>query len=238
MEHLYQMLGSISQSLRLPAICALCKQLYRGPEAVCEDCIASFDRTDHACQYCAHPLPDADFSVCGNCIKKKNYFDKAYIAYRYEDPLRSLLHQFKYEEKLYLSSFFARLIQDALDLNDEKPDYLIPMPMHPTRLKERGFNQAVVLTQLLSKKLKIPYLLNHCRKLKNTVPQASLKLEERQKNLRHAFEVKRSELEHVAIIDDLLTTGSTANELAKKLKDAGVKRVDVWCCARAARDVA
>lgn len=104
--------------------------------------------------------------------------------------------------------------------------------MHPKRLKLRGFNQAAVLTQTLSKKLQIPYDLTSCQKIINTAPQASLDGEQRQKNLRHAFKVTQIPYEHVALIDDLLTTGCTANELARTLKKSGVRQVDIWCCAR------
>ena len=104
--------------------------------------------------------------------------------------------------------------------------------MHPKRLKQRGFNQAAILTKLLARKLNIPYDLTSCQKIINTEPQASLDGEQRQKNLRKAFRCKPLPYEHVTLIDDLLTTGCTANELALTLKKTGVKRVDIWCCAR------
>ncbi len=230
---MHQTLVSITQRLSLPAICALCKQYYRGAEAVCHECIALFQRIESACCYCAYPLPDNDFPVCGHCSKEKPVFDQALIAYRYEEPLRGLIHQFKYHQNLYLASLFTRLIQDAVNTNQTLPQCLIPVPLHPKRMKERGFNQAAVLTRQLARRLHIPYKINACQKIKNTSPQVSLDYKQRKANLKHAFRAKPLKMRHVALIDDLLTTGSTANELAKTLKLAGVERVDVWCCARA-----
>jgi ComF family protein len=185
-----------------------------------------------ACQYCAHPLPEAHYLVCGQCIKNPPHFDKALIAYIFEEPLRSLLHHFKYHNGLYLSSFLSQLMLNALTDQTEKPQCLIPVPLHPKRLKHRGFNQAAILTKLLARQLKLPFDLTSCQKLINTAPQASLNSEQRQKNLRKAFHCNPLPYEHVTVIDDLLTTGCTANEIALTLKKAGVKRVDIWCCAR------
>ena len=104
--------------------------------------------------------------------------------------------------------------------------------MHPKRLKQRGFNQAAILAKSLAYKLQIPYDLTSCKKIVNTAPQASMDGEQRQKNVRKAFHCNPLPYEHVMLIDDLLTTGCTANELALTLKKSGVKRVDIWCCAR------
>lgn len=107
--------------------------------------------------------------------------------------------------------------------------------MHPVRLKERGFNQAVVLSKLLSKQLHIPYDIYCCKKVKNTANQAHLKKEERRKNLKASFRVSPIAYQHVLVVDDLLTTGSTANEVSFQLKQAGVQHVDIVCLARTVR---
>ncbi|WP_370530105.1 ComF family protein [Legionella sp. PC997] len=226
-----QKIWSLTQSLRLYSICALCNQFHNCKMAVCNACIELLTRLGPACHYCAYPLPDTHLLVCGRCIKKTPYFDRTIIHYIFEEPLRSLLHQFKYHNGLYLGSFLSHLIVNSLG-HETKPQCLIPVPMHPQRIKARGFNHAAVLVRLLAKKLQLPYDLTSCQKIINTEPQASLDGEHRQRNLRHAFKTKKLPWHHVAIIDDLLTTGSTANELALTLKKSGVKLVDVWCCAR------
>ena len=225
-------IASISQRLRLPAICSLCNQYHPGHHAICTACQDHFRLIGPACYHCALPLPASDFLVCGHCCKEKPAVDQVIAPYAFEEPLRTLLHEFKYQEGLYLGSFLTSLISQALPMTATETECLIPVPMHPKRLRQRGFNQAAELTKKLSRSLTIPYELNHCKKQINTTPQARLNKKERQKNLNQAFHAEPLPYQHITLIDDLLTTGSTVNELARVLKNQGVKRVDVWCCAR------
>lgn len=227
-----QKLLSITQTLRLPSICTLCNQLHKNSFAICSACVEYIKPLGFACRSCAYPLPDEGYMLCGQCIKQPPAFDNALVHYIFEEPLRSLLHQFKYYNGLYLTSFLGQLMLQAAQEQMLTAECLIPVPMHPRRLKQRGFNQAVVLTKFLARKLSLPYDLTRCQKIINTAPQASLNSEQRKKNLRNAFRVTALPYQHVVLIDDLLTTGSTANELARSIKNTGVKRVDVWCCAR------
>lgn len=225
-------IASITQMLRLPAICGLCNQYHPGPLAICAQCTALLKPLGPACQYCALPLPDATFLTCGHCCRKKPYVDKVITAYCFEEPLRTLLHEFKYRKGLYLSTFLTSLMLHALPQGKYVTEHLIPVPMHPQRLRQRGFNQAAELAKQLSHRLKLPYDLSYCRKIVNTASQAGLNAQARRKNLRHAFQAKSGNDQHVTLVDDLLTTGSTANELARVLKNQGVQQVDLWCCAR------
>lgn len=225
-------IASIAQRLRLPAICVLCNQYHQDRIAICLPCLQLLSPIGPACYHCALPLPDKDFPVCGHCCKKKPHFDQAIAAYHFEEPLRTLLHEFKYHEGLYLCSFLATLITTAIPPEALKTQCLLPVPLHRKRLQQRGFNQAAELVKQLGRQLKIPYDLSHCKKIINTAPQAGLNAAQRQRNLRHAFTVQPLPYQHVTLVDDLLTTGSTVNELAKILKQQGVNRVDVWCCAR------
>lgn len=227
-----QKIWSLTQKLRLSSICALCNQFHDSKIAVCSHCIELMPLLGPSCHYCAYPLPDMHYLICGQCIKKKPYFDRTIVNYTFEEPLRSLLHHFKYRNELYLGTFLSCLILKSVQTHTNLPQCLIPIPMHPQRIKLRGFNQAAILARLLAKKLQLPYDLSSCQKILNTMPQASLDSKQRQKNLRHAFRTKKIPYQHVALIDDLLTTGYTANELALTLKKSGVKQVDVWCCAR------
>ena len=229
---------SIAQSIRLPSICVLCNQFNQGSNSICNYCIDLLPTLGPSCTHCAQPLFQEDYLICGHCIKNPPYFDRALVKYPFEEPLRTLLHRFKYHNALYLGSFLSQLILNAWNAGINKPQSssqpqcLIPVPMHPKKLKLRGFNQSVLLAQFLAKKLKIPYDFRSCEKIVNTKAQASLDGEQRQKNLKGAFRIDPLPYEHIAIVDDLLTTGSTANELARTLKNSGVKQVDIWCCAR------
>lgn len=227
---------SISHTFRLPSVCTLCHQRHRGPHAVCFECQQHFTLIGPACYHCALPLPNQSFLVCGHCCKSKPYLDQVIAPYHFKEPLRSLLHEFKYSEGLYLSSFLANIITQLLNKEVLMTECLIPVPLHTKRLRNRGFNQAAELTKQLSRSLKLPYHLTICSKKINTPPQASLAAAQRRKNLSHAFKSKPIPYQHVTLIDDLLTTGSTLNELAKVLKNQGVQRVDAWCCARVVLD--
>ncbi len=229
----HQKIAIVTQQLRLPAVCNLCSQYHSGLFAICENCQGFLKPIREGCNYCARPLIASNFSICGHCIKKKPAFDGAYIAYHFEEPLRSLLHEFKYKEALYLRSFLARLMLDALKGQPLETECLIPVPLHPRRLQQRGFNQAGELAKLLGSHLNIPCELNICKKIIHTLPQAQLDKQQRHHNLHEAFQIKPTSYQRVTLVDDLLTTGNTLNALAKALKKQGVPVVTIWCCARA-----
>lgn len=226
-------LASISQMFHLPSVCVVCRQYHREASAVCRECIPLLKQIGPACHYCAQPLPDSNFLICGRCTKSKPAFDQTLTLYRFEEPLRTLLHDYKYNGALFLRHFLAQLILDALPPTALQTQCLVPVPLHPKRLQQRGFNQAAEFAKLLAKRLNLPCELLLCQKIFNTASQMSLDGKTRRRNLRHAFEVQTSHYEHITLIDDLFTTGSTVNEIAKLFKQKGVKKVDVWCCARA-----
>ncbi|MDI9819092.1 ComF family protein [Tatlockia sp. PL877] len=233
---MHQKIISITQMLRLPSVCVLCNQYHHQPYAVCQACCEFFKAIGPACRYCAFPLPDENFLVCGQCSRLKPAFDRTFVAYRFEEPLRNLLHEYKYHGGLYLRNFLVKLMLDAIANTPITTQCLIPVPLHPKRLKQRGFNQAAEFSKLLAKHLNVPCALTICKKIRHTQPQVNLSGKERKQNLHHAFQVKATAYQHVTLVDDLLTTGSTVNELASLLKKQGVSQVDVWCCARAAGD--
>ncbi len=217
---------------RPPKICILCTQYFHGTDAVCSACHEFLIPNRYACTCCALPLPASQFLTCGICIQKKPYFDNTFAPYLFEEPLRTLLHEFKYHQGLYLTSFLANLILNNLPASARNTECLIPVPLHTHRLSKRGFNQAGELSKYMSNRLGIPYSLSHCEKKIHTEPQAGLNGHQRRRNLHNAFRTKRIDYKHITLIDDLLTTGSTTNELAKTFKTQGVETVDVWCCAR------
>lgn len=228
-----QKLSSISHYFRLPVICALCSQFHKNTMAVCQDCLALFKPIDQACRRCAYPLFDATSLLCGQCIKTPPAIDEAMTTYLFEEPLRRIIHQFKYHQGLYLASFLCQLMVMAWEKHPIPIQCLMPIPMHPKKFRQRGFNQAAVLTRLIARRLQVPYCLTSGIKTINTPAQASLDGVKRRKNLENAFAFRAIPYPHVTLIDDLLTTGSTANAVAHVLKKQGVKKVDIWCCARA-----
>lgn len=222
---MFKGLRSIAYSFP-PAICLLCRRAYQRGHAVCQPCLNQFPKLQNPCPQCGMPNTHG---LCGQCIKQKPQTDGLWVAYPFIEPIRTLIHQFKYQKGLYLSKLLSELICHS---HPPRPDCLIPIPMHPKRLHQRGFNQACLLSQQLSKRLKLPCDFVHCQKIKDTAPQAGLSLNTRKKNLDNCFSTQALQYDYVALVDDVYTSGATANALAKALKKSGVKRVDVWCVAR------
>jgi ComF family protein len=137
---------------------------------------------------------------------------------------------------LAVAETLGGLLEDAVPQND-LPDLLLPMPLHPQRLQERGFNQAAEIARHLGRRLAIPCDNNACRRIRPTPPQAGLSLRERLRNLRGAFDCSHDlSGRSVALVDDVMTTGASLNALAGAVKQAGAERVDCWVIARARRD--
>ncbi len=176
--------------------------------------------------------PTAGDAVCGACLKHPPAFERTLAAFSYAFPVNALLHAYKYGGELTLLDLLseplaARAIEHAL------PDLLIPMPLHPARLKERGFNQAREIAAALSRRLAVPLAAQACRRLRDTPPQASLKLKERAANLRGAFVCDLPmHGKHVALIDDVMTSGASLDALAQAVRRQGAAGVAAWVVAR------
>jgi len=187
---------------------------------------------EHCCTVCLRPVTIGKNNRCGQCIANPPYFTRTIAALRYAFPVDQMTHALKYQTNLTIAPVFAhKLIHKIADT--PRPDLLIPMPLHPTRLKERGFNQALEISRHLSKQVRIPLILQGFKRIKATKPQASLPWKERQKNMRKAF-LCHLDLtgKHVAIVDDVMTTGATLNELSKIIKQKGAVEISNWVVAR------
>ncbi len=178
------------------------------------------------CPICSLPTIGG---VCGKCLKHPPSFDHTVAAFAYAFPVDKLIQAVKFSGQLTLVNQLA----DALVTKIEKPvDAIVAMPLHPLRLKERAFNQSQLLAQRIRKRLNIP-LLNCCQRTRNTAPQSSLAWNERDKNIRQAFACSEDlSGKHIAIVDDVMTTGASIDELANTLKQAGAREVTAWIVAR------
>lgn len=224
----------ISRKLTLPSICPLCSQYHNDPDTICNFCSNFFSKIQSKCYKCALPLvTNHSQELCGRCLSNEVHFDKVLVNYIYEEPLKSLIQQFKYKNAIYLKNFLVKLMLDNPEIQSLKTQCLMPIPIHTAKHKERGFNQSALLAFALAKELKLNVASKYCKKITNTFPQAHLKLKDRVKNLKNSFAVKKIPYNNVTLIDDLITTGTTANEIARKLKANGVETVNVWCIARA-----
>lgn len=222
----------------IPKQCLLCLSVTHNNHQICSDCEADLTQNTHHCLICAAPLPmmqtDNMPLVCGQCQIKPPYFQTSFIPHLYTAPLKQLIADFKFHRNLSYAPLLAHVFVNSLThRKNNLPECIIPVPLHIDRLRERGFNQALELARIITKQLKIPIDYSLCRRNKATPFQSGLSAKERKKNLKNAFYVtKPHHYKHVAIFDDVVTTGSTVNELAKQLKRSGVKMIEVWALAR------
>jgi len=215
----------------LPQDCLLCGA-FSGRAKLCAKCAGDLPHHPLACcPVCA--LPTLHGAVCGHCLKRAPHFGSIRAAFTYAFPLDRLVQSLKYGHNLAVVSLLA----DALTTQaagHPLPDALIPMPLHPNRLRQRGFNQAHEIAQRIARNLCLPVLPHAATRVIDTPPQASLPLQERRKNLRGAFACDRSiQGQRVAIVDDVMTSGSTLDALAETLLKAGALDVQCWVVARA-----
>jgi len=221
-----------SQALNwlIPKRCLHCSSNLRKQNThVCETCYPQLPFQDHYCIRCGQNFA-ADTDYCGHCISSPPSFDKCFCPFKYESSIKELICDFKYREQPELARAVASLLADELmDHGFERPDALIAVPMHIDRLRERGYNQSTLISKHLSRLLGVPMINGALYKSRPTTPQAKLNLKRRQKNLNDSFKLaKIIHVKSVAIIDDVVTTGATAEEIAKILKKNGVDYVQVW----------
>ena len=215
----------------LPQDCLLCGA-YSGRAKLCPDCRADLPyHTAAGCPACA--MPALDGHLCGQCLKHPPPFSRTEAAFTYAFPLDRLVLALKYGHQLAVVSLLADALC-ARVAGHALPDLLIPMPLHPNRLRERGFNQAHEIARHMAQQLCLPVWPNAATRVIDTAPQASLPLKQRRKNLRGAFACDtRVAGKRVAIIDDVMTSGSTLEALTEVLLKAGAVEVQCWVVARA-----
>src|SRR5688500_1615050 len=171
-------------------------------------------------------------SVCGACLGNPPAFDTCVAAVDYAFPISALLHSLKYQTNLAMASVLADLLTARID-SGALPDFIVPMPLHPARLRERGFNQALEIARHVSKRSGIPLLPAICRRVKDTPSQTGLPWKERGKNIRNAFACETDlSGKRIAMLDDVMTTGSTLNELATIVRKCGAAHISGWVVAR------
>jgi len=250
---------NIIQDYLLPPTCILCGN--RGFESrdICHSCYKHLPRNILHCYRCAEiletpatapaqscraipaqhpssasrtkPLPAV---LCGRCLSKHPAFDETYAPFIHQGAIRHLISTLKFGANYKNARLLGMLLAEHLKQTAEWPDLILPVPLHKSRYRQRGFNQAIEIGRTVAKELLIPLDITSCHRHRDTPHQTQLSARKRRKNMKNAFSiVKPIQARHIAILDDVMTTGSTAHELAYVLKKAGASRVDVWVCARA-----
>jgi ComF family protein len=235
-------IGGMLAELIFPPTCILCGAAGDSGLDLCAGCRAELPRIGIACIRCAQPLPEAVLAtpmdtggpLCGPCRRRPPPFVRTHAAYRYEQPLPALVGGLKFRRQLNTLRLMSLLLAESLaDSAGDRPQGIVPVPLHPQRLRERGYDQALELARIVGRRLALPVLDGVCERVRSTPPQAELEARARKTNLRGAFQATTPlGGVHVAVLDDVVTTGSTVGEVAQVLRRAGAARVDVWCLAR------
>jgi len=212
-----------------PQPCFLCGDI--NTQAICTACLNDLPYLQTTCIYCGADLPISD--VCGDCTAQPPIFNQAKALFSYSYPVNILIQAAKFQKNFAILKMLGDLMGQHFK-HEKQPDVLIPIPLHFNRLHERGYNQSLEMAKCIALHTNIDVDNKVCQRIKDTPHQVKLSAKERRRNLKGAFRVKNlpAQWQHIVLIDDVITTGSTVNELAKVLFNAGVQRVDVWCCAR------
>lgn len=217
----------------LPLRCLLCGDAGANGVDLCADCAAELPRNRRCCARCALPLAESA-ALCGECQRTPPPWDAAWSPFRYGWPLDRLESRFKFGRDLAAGRVLVSLWGDEprpLAL----PQLMLPVPLHRTRLRTRGYNQALELARPLARQLGIPLRRDLIVRARPTDAQSELDAVARRRNVRNAFMLRDVGAlpDHVAVLDDVMTTGATLAECTRVLRRAGVARVDVWSLARA-----
>jgi len=223
----------------LPHYCCLCGEEANNDRDICHFCETSLPWAEDRCYRCGLAGVETKSSAlyCERCIENPPKFDRLCTVFSYEAPITKLVRGLKFGRQLCYGRILGEWLADKVKdwyKNSSLPDAVIPVPLHKKRLKARGYNQSLECLWPVKRQYTIPILHDSCIRGRHTKPQSELKnKDQRRANLNKAFNVvKPLHLEHVAIMDDVVTTGSTVNNLSAALKQAGVSLVDVWCIAR------
>ncbi|PLW84224.1 hypothetical protein CWI75_02455 [Kineobactrum sediminis] len=234
----HQLLESV-----FPQYCVLCQLRSHDPLPLCVDCSRQFQLNEHCCRRCALPLAwepgnSGEAPLCGPCQSQPPPFDRVVAPLIYEDHIAHLIQRWKFQRQRRLTPLLASLwLGHAVLAQPLDRDLLLPVPLHWRRQLWRGFNQAALLGHALQKQAPnlaaTPLRANGLRRIRATPAQAGLNARERSRNLTAAFGIRCDARGlRVALIDDVMTTGTTAAALATVLKQAGAKDVQLWCLAR------
>ena len=233
MSIIYDVILNIRTKIKrmLPAQpCVLCGSMSHDG-LWCAGCDGAMPYLDAAhCPSCALPTPSGE--ICGQCLGHPPLFARATAVFGYTFPLDKLIQAMKYGEQLALANAFSEKLAHGIDKSD-LPDCIIPMPLHPAKLRERGFNQSLLLAAKAARELGIKLLPDTCQRVRDTPPQSALPWKERKRNMRDAF---RCDVDltgmHVALVDDVLTTGASLNALAEAVQKRGAIKISAWVVAR------
>lgn len=221
-----------------PSKCIACRSTGHGFAGLCQACTAELPLNTPACERCATSLPGAASGIplCGACIKRLPHYQAAFCACRYAYPIDHLVRDLKYAATLAHARILGGLLAEQLQLRQAVwPDCFIPVPLSTQRYRERGYNQVIEIGRFVERRTGLHMRTDLVTRVRHTSEQAGLSKRARRSNMRRAFSLRGTPPKRIAILDDVVTTGSTVNELARLLARGGAEHIEVWAVARAGR---
>ncbi|MFL6712356.1 MAG: ComF family protein [Sulfurifustis sp.] len=215
--------------------CPLCAASIAPELDLCAGCERSLPKLSAACARCAAPFESvaAAGSICGLCQQEPPTYTTVHAAFRYAAPVDRLIQGAKYGERLDYAALLGRRLASHVGASAAAVDVIVPVPLHRSRLRQRGYNQSMEIARPVASALGVP-LVSLAERARVTPPQTALSREERQKNVRNAFRTTGDvAAKRVAVVDDVMTSGATAEMLARCLLKAGASDVEIWVVARA-----
>ncbi len=228
----WRLLAASLDCLLAPGACVACGGEIAGARLICVECEARLPRIAEPCGACGQPLAGAGL-VCARCLGNPPRWRQLTAPFAYRGLARDYVLKLKFHEAEYLGRVLCDAGLDAFRAVEIRPEVLLPVPLHRSRLLERGFNQAEFVARRLAGALGIAFDRHALTRRRETEPQSGLSAARRRSNVRGAFAyAPRRVYRHVAVVDDIVTTGSTADEITRLLHRAGVDFVEIWALAR------
>lgn len=225
------------QDWLLPRLCPACGDPAGTGLELCPGCDLALPILHHACPRCAIPYEHPDTQgECGACQKRPPAFARAIALYRYAPPVDHFIRELKFHQQLGLARLLGTRLARRLTPETARPDRIIPVPLHGARLRERGYNQALEIARPVAQVLGVALDCRSLVRVRATAPQTGMTVAARRKNLRGAFALRDGDAVrdlNIALVDDVMTTGSTVQAAAQCLRAAGAREVDIWVIARA-----
>jgi ComF family protein len=230
-----------SIDLLLPPACLLCGQslpIAHIKQSFCRDCLTSMPPLSPAhCLCCAQPFPNStSIHLCGNCLKRPPSFSTVHAAGLYQGGIKDAVQRLKYRNQVTLARPLGQLLSKVIGAagSDFVPDSIVPVPLHPNRLRQRGYNQALEVARPIAQQLNVSIDTGLLQRIRKTPPQQGLSAIERRSNLRNAFDLTTTpSVRRILLVDDVMTTGETVRECCRTLRAGGVREVQVAVVGRA-----
>lgn len=217
-------------NLIYPRRCPVCDEIAGGKRLICEPCrLRLHPVLEPLCKKCGKPLSTGEAEYCPDCSRRKHLYTRGRAAFEYDSVMKESISRFKYKNRREYGDFYVREILKSCEaaVRSWNIDLIVPIPLHKSRRRKRGFNQAELIAKKLGKELGIPVSLDALFRVRKTKPQKELNDQERKSNLKHAFRTGKQDLEFkkILLVDDIYTTGSTIDAAASVLLDHGAEKV-------------